>query len=181
MKKLFLHLVIICVLLLTLTAQAQTSKGSWLIGGSASFVSSKTGDFDQTDVSISPGAGYFFANNFAAGAGISFASSKQEGDDATTLFSFNPFLRYYFLDIGPKAKLFGNGSFGFGSAKILGDSESFTSWEIAAGPAIFINQHVAIELSLAYGSVKFNDSDDATNAFGAKVGFQIHLQPKTKK
>lgn len=180
MKKSFQVLAILC-LLIPAIAQGQTSKGSWLIGGGITFTSSKTGDFDQTDFSITPGAGYFFANNFAAGASIWFSSSKTEGDDAETLFSFNPFLRYYFLNIGTNAKLFGQGTFGFGSAKILGDSEPFTNWEISAGPAFFLNKNVAVEMALSYGSVKFKDADDATNAFGAKVGFQIHLSPAAKK
>lgn len=180
MKKSFQALAMLCILVPAIS-QAQTSKGSWLIGGGITFSSSKTGDFDQTDFSITPGAGYFFANNFAAGAGIGFASSKEEGEDATTLFSFNPFLRYYFVDIGSKAKLFANGTFGFGSAKILGDSEPFTNWEISAGPAFFLNKNVALEMALAYGSLKFKDADDATNSFGAKVGFQIHLSPSKKK
>lgn len=180
MKKSILALGILC-LFFSATSQAQTSKGSWLVGGGITFTSSKTGDYKQTDFTITPAAGYFFANNFAAGAGIGFASSKAEGEDAATLFSFNPFLRYYFVDLGPKAKLFGNGTFGFGSAKISGESQSFTNWEISAGPAIFLNQHVAMEIALAYGSTKFKDADDATNSFGAKVGFQVHLGPATKK
>ncbi|MFN8247249.1 MAG: outer membrane beta-barrel protein [Ferruginibacter sp.] len=179
MKKSLLVMAMIC--LVFTASNAQTSKGSWLVGGGISFSSSKTGDFKQTDFAFTPGAGYFFANNFAAGATVGFASSKEEGEDAATLFSFNPFLRYYFVELGPKAKLFGNGSFGFGSAKISGESESFTAWEISAGPAIFLNPHVALEIAVAYGSTKFKDADDATNTFGAKVGLQIHLGPAAKK
>lgn len=172
MKKLLLLTAII--LIVTSVSFAQTQKGNWLVGGSAEFSSQKTGDFSTTTFSFQPAAGYFVANDVAVGAGLGFASSKDEGDDAVTAFSFAPFVRYYFAPLGPGAKLFVNGSFGVGSVKYV-DSESFTQWDISAGPAIFLNPHTALEIALGYGSMKIKDASDATNAFGVSIGFQVHL------
>ncbi|HSN62224.1 MAG TPA: hypothetical protein VLR49_14890, partial [Ferruginibacter sp.] len=113
MKKLLLLTAII--LIVTSVSFAQTQKGNWLVGGSAEFSSQKTGDFNNTTLSFQPAAGYFVANDVAVGAGLGFASSKDEGEDAVTAFSFAPFVRYYFAPLGPGAKLFVNGSFGVGS------------------------------------------------------------------
>ncbi|MBP6432957.1 MAG: porin family protein [Ferruginibacter sp.] len=175
MKKVILFAAFAVVAFAT---QAQTEKSTWLLGGSAGFSSSKTGDFKTTSFSFAPNAGYFVMDNLAVGAGIGFQSQKDEGDDAVSLFSANPFVRYYFTKLGENAKLFGNANFGVGSAKSGGDSQSFTQWGIAAGPAIFLNKNTALEMTVGYSSVKVKDAVDATGTFGVNVGFQIHFGGK---
>lgn len=173
MKKIILFAFL--VLIITAPSFAQTEKGNWLMGGSGEFSSQKTGDFKTTSFSFEPAAGYFIAKDFALGAGLGFTSSKDEGDaDAVSAFSFAPFVRYYFLPLGTGAKLFGDASFGVGSFKYI-DSQSFTQWGIDAGPAIFLNPHTALEITLGYGSMKIKDAIDATNAFRIRIGFQVHL------
>lgn len=172
MKK--LSMLVAMVLLVSHLPFAQTQKGNWMIGGSGEFSSQKTGDFNTTIFSIQPTAGYFIANELAIGAGLAFTSAKDEDDDAVTAFAFAPFVRYYFAPLGPSAKLFVNGSFGVGSVKYV-DSQSFTQWDISAGPAIFLNPHTALEIALGYGSMKVKNAPDATNSFGVSIGFQIHL------
>ncbi len=174
MKKSLLVIAIL-TMAVTTTTYAQTSKGTWLLGGGGSFSSSKNGDFKWTQFSLSPDVGYFIMDNLGIGAAVSFSSYKEDGEDASSTVSFGPFVRYYFLPLGPKAKLFANGSFGFGSQKFT-DSESFTTWSLAAGPAIFLNPSVALEFTVGYNSVKFKDADDPTNTFGVNIGFQIHLK-----
>ena len=63
-----------CLLLLfsmvAFISHAQLTKSSWLVGGSASFESTKyTGDDDNTTtlVQVMPGAGYFFMDKLAVG------------------------------------------------------------------------------------------------------------------
>jgi hypothetical protein len=96
-------------------AFSQINKGQWLVGGSASLDFSKQGDNDDskvTSVTVSPDAGYFFLNNFAGGARVSFQSVKVKSDeDASTKFLFVPFVRYYFLPAAQKVKLFADASY----------------------------------------------------------------------
>lgn len=165
---------IVIVVAAAITASAQTQKGNWLVGGSANFSSVKQGEFSATSFGISPMAGYFIVEDLALGASLNFSSFKEEDDDASTEFSIGPFVRYYFVDLGPSAKLFGQANVAFGSSKYI-NSEGFTEWGISAGPAIFLNPHTALEITLGYGSQKYKDADDAVNAFGVNVGFQIHL------
>ncbi len=172
MKKLILSLAIIVIA--SLSATAQTEKGSWLIGGSASF-SSSTG---STSLSIEPKAGYFFSNNWAAGLGLNFTSQSSDGFSTTAIIGA-PFIRYYFLPLGDNVKLFGNGLIGIGNIS-GGGSSSFTTWQLSAGPAVFLNKHTALEFALAYGGNKYSGSG-AINTFAFLVGFQIHLPGKGKK
>ena len=155
-------------------ANAQTGQGNWLIGGGAGFSSGKSSGASSSNSNfyLAPDAGYFVADDLAVGAQVSFSS--QTGGYSS--FSAAPFVRYYFLPLGDAAKLLAHGSFGFGSSK-FGDGEetvSSTSWKIAAGPAFFLNQHVALETLLYYGSEKSKDAA-AYNSFGVSIGFQIHL------
>lgn len=154
---------------------AQTQKGSWLLGGSASFNSFKQGDSKATFLDFSPNAGYFVIDDLAIGLNLSFQSIKPDGEDAATLFSAGPFVRYYFVNLGEKTKLFGHANFGFGSEDDGFDKAEFTQWGIKAGPAIFLSPSVALEIAVGYGSQKYKDFDDALNNFGLSVGFQVHL------
>lgn len=169
MKKLVLFF---AIAIAAVSANAQTGKGTWLVGGSAGFSTSKqSGSSSTTTVNISPDAGYFFADNLAVGANIGFMSVK----DAYTQFNIGPFVRYYFLPLGENAKLFGQGNIGFGSYKPSGGSSTSSfNWGLAAGPAFFLNEHVALETTLSYGSFKYSGFD-ATNTFAVNVGFQIHI------
>ena len=176
-KKIFV--LVLLIMYFTITVIAQTDKGNWLLGGNASFSSSKQGDEKLTSINFSPNAGYFFINNLAGGISFDLSNYKVKGSDgSTTDLSIGPFLRYYFLKLAQRAMLFGEGSFGFGSYKTTGtygSTEKFTSWMLAAGPAFFLNEHTALELALYYNSLKYKGDSDALGTIGFLVGFQIHL------
>jgi hypothetical protein len=163
---------------------AQINQGQWLVGGNASFQSSKYGDVDAskvTNLTFSPNAGYFFINNLAGGLRLTIESEKfKEADDATSSFLFAPFVRYYFLPAANKVNVFGDASYGFGSMKD-GESESFNQFTISAGPAIFLSPNAALEFALQYASAGGDAiGDDRYNSFGVNVGFQIHLGNASK-
>ncbi|OIQ97342.1 hypothetical protein GALL_206000 [mine drainage metagenome] len=176
MKKILLSFIITFI---ALSTQAQTEKGTWLLGGSASFSSAKPANGSAVTSSVvNPVAGYFINNNLAVGAGINLQTS---GGGYSSI-SAAPFIRYYFLPIGTNAKLFGNGSFGYGSYKYGGsNSNSMTTWELSAGPAFFLSKNIALELALAYGSTSSVQYFDATHTVSVKVGFQIHFNNGKKK
>ncbi len=173
MKKVILSLAIVTIA--AISANAQTETGTWLLGGSAGFSSAKVSGASEstTTISIAPNAGYFVADNVAVGAQIAFESVNKDHSS----FAAAPFVRYYFLPLGTSAKLFANGTFGFGSYKPEGQSsQSFTAWELSAGPAFFLNKSIALETAVYYGQSKAKDVP-STGTFGLKVGFQIHLNP----
>ncbi len=157
------------------TSFAQTSKGNWMVGGSAGFNSEKTGSGPSSStIELAPNAGYFVSNNIAVGASVDLMSVSNSGGSS---FNFGPMVRYYFVEMGKNAKLFANANIGFGSVKPAGatSSTSSTAWGIKAGPAFFLTKNVALEATLGYSSMKWKDAPDATTNFGVNFGFQIHL------
>jgi hypothetical protein len=166
-------------------AQANINKGDWMLGGKASFSSSKLSGFPgtSTSIEISPNAGYFFANNFAGGLNFSLQSTSETGSDAVTAYAIAPFIRYYFLPSTQKVNVFAEAAGGIGSASSGGNSASMNLFQISAGPAIFLAPNVALEVALAYSSVggdmyNYMDESHRFNSFGMNVGFQIHLAGK---
>lgn len=178
MKKIILSIAVMVAV--NSASFAQTNKNNWLAGGSAGFSSSKINDYTESVISISPDFGYFVIDDLALGAMVSFTSDKPKDGNAATNFMAAPFVRYYFVPLGANAKLFGQGSFGFGSTKSGeqgAEAADYTQWQLAAGPAVFLNPHTALEFTLSYGQLKYKDLDKiGTIAFN--VGFQIHLGGK---
>ncbi|MBO9563335.1 MAG: porin family protein [Niastella sp.] len=171
--------------LMTIAVQgvfAQVNKGQWLVGGNVSFESTKQGDAKSTSFTFSPKGGYFFADKFAGGLRVDFESTKPKGADAATDLLIAPFVRYYFLPAADKVNIFADGSYGFGSSKRLGNSESLNAFAFSAGPAIFLSPNTALEFALQYRSLGGDAiGDDRANNFGVNIGFQIHLGGGAKK
>lgn len=166
-----------------LAVNAQTYRGQVMVGGNASFTSSKFEDDDDsrvTEIAFNPNIGYFFINNLAGGLRVSLESTKFKGDDeGESVFSASPFLRYYFLPPAQRVNIFADASFGIGSAG--GDEkESFNQFAISAGPAIFLTPNTALEFAVGYRSLGGDAFGDDTryNSIGLNVGFQIHLGGK---
>jgi len=174
MKKILLCLAII----VSINAYSQTEKGGWLLGGSASFSSSKPTYGDATNfLSITPAIGYFITKDLAVGA----QATLQNITNSNTATSFSPFIRYYFLPMGSNAKLFANASYGWGNYNLYGGGYTgLSTWAIAAGPAIFLTKNIALELTISYAA-------DAITYYGTtrtirfNTGFQIHFNKKGKK
>jgi len=167
---------ILCAIAVTcsmLVANAQTSKGDWLVGGS--FALNTT---SNTTVSFNPNAGYFFLNNLAIGGTLNFAYVKIS-DIKTTVFGVGPFARYYFLK--GNLKPFVATEFLFNSNKVQTlDQESTTrnghDFFLGAGLAAFVNEHVAIETIAGYTNTKYSESN-SDGGLAIRIGFQVYLSP----
>jgi hypothetical protein len=155
---------------------SQVSKNQWLVGGMVGFESAKYGDSRYTAFNFSPNAGYFFANKFAGGLRLTFESKKvKDAGDASSDLLFAPFLRYYFLPVDKKVNIFGDVSYGFGSAGTE-DKSSKNEFAIQAGPSVFVSPTVGLEFTLYYKSAGGDAyGDERLNRFGLNVGFQVHL------
>jgi len=193
MKKTLLTVIALC---LAVGAFAQFEQGRMMIGGQLSIQSykekQKSGsttveDGTTTDYSFTPQFGYFVIDNLAVGAGISngFSSYNPDDDDidnsTSTSFQFQPFARYYLPQ-----HIFFQATFGAGGGTYKdsdGDKESYgiSSWSLAGGYSILLNDHVAIEPILGYGVTKDNykDADPdykyITSGLFIQVGIQVYL------
>lgn len=187
-------LICIATLLFTLSANAQITKGNWMVGGTGSFSSSKTVSNNGQDyksvektIRISPSIGYFFVDKLATGLKLGyegvFIPDYGFGDINTNTYNIGPFVRYYFLKSDKIVNLFAEGSFGFGKSHQNATSISTDltknnrTYSLMAGPVVYFNSSVSLELSLQYSStnIRFDESDLSKKSFQVAVGFQIYL------
>jgi hypothetical protein len=162
---------------------AQTTKGNWLVGGQAGFSSAKEKGSNVTNsiIEFLPDAGYFFANNFAAGASLGYTglSTKANGNKSTSsVVEFGPFIRYYITG-DDKLKLFAQGHAAWGSIDFGGGGgkTSTSSYGFKAGPAIFLNRNVALEITAGYKSSRYKEGGQKSTRgdINMGIGFQVHL------
>ena len=173
--------IVFCLLTLTALAgrtQAQTEKGDWLVGGNMT-INTTSGNSQFT---LQPSAGYFFAHNFAAGAEFLLSFGKF-GDEKTSTVGIGPFARYYFDLKEGHFKPFVHTSVDFasqttkipdGGGTTIKTSNTITSFFIGAGGAFFINDNVALEVLAGYNNSKVQ-SQTGQGGFLFRVGFQVHL------
>ena len=166
MKKIFLA----TALFASISAFAQTEKGDWMLGGTVGFRTNK----DNNQLNISPNAGYFFANNFAAGANLQMDFTKV-GESKTTDLGIGPFARYYFE--GATVRPFVTTSFNYlytkSKSAAYKNSESGFGWFFGVGAAAFINQNVALETIAGYNYSKYGSQ--GYSGFALNIGFQVYI------
>ena len=170
----------------SLSSFSQISKDWWLLGGDASFSYSQSREFKIYNLQLSPAAGYFLANNLAGGLrlnnGFETFHYSSGGKERQTVISVAPFLRYYFLPVEKKVNLFADAAYGF----VWGTERNFSTPQpynyrystvsFMAGPAIFLNHHTALEVTLSYvHSTRGAIDTTATNTLQLGIGFQIHI------
>jgi hypothetical protein len=196
-------LTISTLLLLAFTSDGQLTKKTWLVGGSGSFYSynqaysSPTSNITAkyTSIDISTSVGYFVIDKLAFGLTPTFSSFKG-GVVSTASYSggttnghqlaIGPFVRYYFLN---KEKPFNiltvvDYQLGVNNSAAPPKSEGkFNKFSIMAGPEIFFNSSVGLEILLGYKATTqtINTSSpywfsDTYKGFQISVGFQIHLE-----
>jgi hypothetical protein len=171
MKK--LALIFWMVMTACSAVKAQTDRGDWMVGGNMIIKTPKNNSL----FALQPSAGYFFANNFAAGALFNISFEKT-GDQKTNEQSAGPFARYYFNLKNPAFKPFLHAEWNIGnkvttlpSSKTTNTTSNFL---LGAGGAFFINSNVALEAVAGFTHSKVQ-SQDPENGFLFRIGFQVHL------
>jgi hypothetical protein len=184
-----------------LTTYGQLNKKTWLVGGNGSFYTSKTdvkalsvsgvsGVSRETSVNISPNLGIFVIDRLAVGLRpfVTLEAGKFTPNDPSfgggsgrnNRFGIGPFLRYYFLEKERQLNLVSEASYQIGVYKSLGGTEGgLNRLSFLAGPAIYFNSSVGLELLLGYRR-DVNETNgfykDTKSGFSANIGFQIHLK-----
>ena len=176
MKKLILSIALLSGV--AFTTQAQTEKGKFILGGNASYSTSKTdaeGAKASHNFSIVPNVGYFVNDNIAVGTGIGYQSSKASVASTTgkqEAFVVAPFARHY-TPVADKFKFFGHLSvpMAFGTTKAIdsdlkvGDKNgNSTSIGVALSPgfAYYPSSKIGIEFALngiSYNNQSFEDAE----------------------
>lgn len=160
-------------LLISVVTNAQTGKGDWLVGGSMMINTTEGNSY----FTLTPDAGYFFANNFAVGSELIISFSKL-GEIKSSAFGVGPFTRYYFELKDPVFKPFVHGSFSIASVRTkafgMSETETATGFFLGLGGAFFINSNVAIDGVAGYNYSKV-ENNDGNGGFLFRIGFQVHL------
>ena len=156
------------------SANAQTEKGDWLVGGR---VDLNTGE-NSTQIRFNPNAGYFVIDNLAVGGNFAIDYAKS-GDVKATDFGLGPFARYYFTKSNAKPLI--HTAFNYISSKVKGPNTSITNngfnFLAAGGVALFMNQNVSLEILAGYSHTKYKDFD-GSGGFSLGIGFQVYLTKK---
>jgi hypothetical protein len=177
----------------------QITKRNWLMGGNGGFSHSDetlNGNIKvkSNTIDLSPNIGYFLVDKFAGGLRLSLnykVNKTPNFKDRATTFLGGPFIRYYFLDKENRINLFSEAAIQFYTSKHKGtdnagdyqtlfDNSGINAYTFSAGPAIFLNSSVALELALSYQRIPlqgFNSVEQNTISF--KIGFQIHLEKES--
>lgn len=185
------------------TLSAQITKGNWLVGGSASFYSSKrtfsvpnyTQKSSEFNLSVFTNIGYFIVDKFAVGLSPSLNWSKGKGRDGiddngnvvgsggiTRLREFlvGPFARYYLLSIDQPYNIQFRAAYQYGitpAYKPAKGNINMFSFELA--PVLFFNSSVGLEFPIGY---RFRSQDmggrykSTDNGLQLGLGLQIHLE-----
>ena len=184
-----------CLLLILCSslAHAQLEQGTWLVGGSGSYynftaLNSGTNystDSKYTQISLSPYLGIFILNKFAIGLLPTFSSIKGRvtsiGGGYTNVQEYlvGPFARYYILNAANPFNIVTALSYQYG---VFGGvaTGKLTTFSALAGPVIYFNSVVGLELLMGYSYSKKMQTDVGTNSITKglqiSIGLQIHLK-----
>ncbi len=177
------------------TANAQTEKGSWVVGASSTLGFNSTSSkvkanghsVDGPKVStftITPSAGYFVIDKLAVGLDLGYnsATTKFDGDKYTaSTFGIMPTGTYYFTDNKTVKPYLGAGV-GYASTKEKEGNYSVTvdglAWKVKGGIAYFIATNTALDLGLGYTQFSNKENGVTTNVnnFGVNLGFSIFFK-----
>lgn len=188
MKKLII--IILSVFILTTNIYGQITKDNWMMGGNASYSVTHYNSYENGgqknifySLLITPDVAYFFMDKLSAGLklGIDCLGSKGTGTSVyskLTNYNFGPFLRYYFLPKENDINVLVEGTYQYGLHGAGPDKEtsSKNTFDIAAGPVMYFNSSVGMELLLNYSSYKFVRYSGSNRAFTISLGLQAYLK-----
>lgn len=196
------YLLFVLTLLNSINGYSQLTKKTWLIGGTGSY-NSYTQKYTSTipdesltlnvnEIEVSAKVGYFVTDKLVFGITPTYSYERAKESNNTlflnkSMFSAGPFARYFFLNKNKPFNLLAeiNSQLGFqSSGEISKEKISKRSFTVLAGPEIFFNPTVGIEILLGYQvskEIKKNTDNPYTmnqKGFQIAVGFQIHLGKK---
>lgn len=155
MKRIFLSAAFCCALFYL--ANAQTDRGTILLGGNATYQTfDGFGSFSAT-----PNIGVFVLNDVVTGVGFSWYKQK----DASS-WALGPFIRLYLFG-NDSGKFIVQSGFNIGGAK--GTDTDF-GFDAAFGYALFLNESIALEFLADY-----TKTGEDKGIFTLGAGFQLHF------
>jgi hypothetical protein len=121
------------LIILALSLMALTAKAQVYVGGGISFQGTAANGQSSAVFTIAPEVGYNLDDNMAVGLSIGMGFA-----DGITVFSLDPYFRYYFLDWGP-LRFFADGNFNFTNTSVKNvENGSHSTWGLGVKPGIAV-------------------------------------------
>lgn len=183
MKRFILSITL--TLLFINNANCQLTKKNWLIGGVASFSSSKyegtgTTNEKQVLIQLDGNIGYFIVDKFTVGLKPGYQRTETTGfvHKVVNTYAIGPFARYYFLPQENYINIFAEANYQYGLLKTNENPNTTNSNKITglAGCSIFFNSSVALELTMGYSHFLYSANSTKVKSIIAGIGFQFHLE-----
>ena len=159
MKKLALA---ICLLVVSIAAQAQFEKGKMILNPSVTGLDFSYSKNDKAKFGIGAQAGTFLADGIALMVNVGADWSKPVDE-----YTLGTGMRFYFNSTG----VYLGGGLDWNRFRWSGGHHQ-TDWGLGIGYAYFLSRTVTIEPAVYY-KWRFNDSD--MSRFGVKVGFGFYF------
>jgi hypothetical protein len=175
----------ITILLFTITTNAQITKGNWMVGGYANYYNSSSESMNSSgstssskgsSINVSPTIGYFIINNLACGLSGNFVLSIPEQGNNVTSYGAGPFVSFYFLKPEKRINILSQVGYYYGTSS---NDSKYNSYNFKAGPVIYFNSSVGLELTIDYSVSKYSytsSSEFTFKSLSIGFGFQIHLK-----
>ena len=140
----------------------------------------------ELNLTLYPNIGYFITDKVAVGLRPYFSWGKGEsfpydptvsgGTSNSKRYGIGPFV-YYFLEEKKQFNILTDISYQLGIWN-LGDKGKLSNFSFLAGPVVYFNTSVGMELLLGYSAKSEelkNFSKNSSKGFSVNIGFQIHL------
>lgn len=170
--------------LISLAANSQITKGNWMLGGTISYASTKYNSINYGAphttyyLQVSPNAGYFFVDKLVGGIRAAINKTGDVGPNTSyTDFNIGPYLRYYLLAPEKQVNVVTEAAYLYGYDKYTTpDKNSKHTFSFSAGPVIYFNSVVGLEMLFSYSTYKFTEFDGSNNTIRFGIGLQVHLE-----
>lgn len=161
-------------------ADGQITQGNWLIGGSGSLNSARyninVGTSIQTNIQLSGDVGYFVFDKLVFGLKPGYSSILVNSPVSKVIsYDFGPFTRYYFLDREKTVNVFSELAYQYGITKSNSNSDNRNRYSGNIGCVIFFNTAVALEFSVGYSYLLYNNNSGNVKYITSGIGFHFHL------
>lgn len=182
MKKLLLTLLTASAI--TLSANAQISKGDVMIGANISDINFALDKPNRFSFAINPKAAWFIQDGLALGGDVSFGiETEGKGLGTTINYGIGALGRYYGTkganELANHTRFFGEATVGISGRNLAGGgSTNGLGFSFGPGFAYFITKNVALETLLKYEGVVGFGSSAYAHDLNLGVGFQIYLPGK---
>lgn len=162
--------IILIVLAVTLSARAQTSKGSMTVGGDVSVQStSVSGGGSSSGTTFSPSFGYFISDKILLGGALGLTNTTISGSPTTSSTSITPFVRFYKFTADDKFAFFAQGAVGYSTQT---GQNGTVSISVKPGFAYFFTPHWGLDFLLA--GLSYSNGNNTTN-FGLTASLTPNL------